>query len=126
MASFGTGPFHSRPGLSSRSNNAQSDEIQLRVDPIHGDIDDTISDLHHKVLGLRNVAQAIESETKFQNDFLSQLEMTVLKAQAGVKNNMRRLNRSIIQHGSSHVVYVITFGLLIFFILYLLSKFSRR
>ncbi|XP_057817842.1 bet1-like protein At4g14600 isoform X2 [Cryptomeria japonica] len=73
MASFGTGPFHSRPGLSSRSNNAQSDEIQLRVDPIHGDIDDTISDLHHKVLGLRNVAQAIESETKFQNDFLSQL-----------------------------------------------------
>ncbi|GLJ11403.1 hypothetical protein SUGI_0166280 [Cryptomeria japonica] len=84
MASFGAGPFHSRQGLSSRTNNVQSEELQLRVDPIHGDVDDTISDLHHKVLGLKNVAQATESETKFQNDFLSQLEMTMIKAQAGV------------------------------------------
>ena len=47
----------------------------MRVDPIHGDVNDTISDLHHKVLGLKNVAQGIESEAKFQNDFLSQLDV---------------------------------------------------
>ncbi|MCD9639765.1 hypothetical protein HAX54_024486 [Datura stramonium] len=43
------------------------------------------------------VAQEIESEAKYQNDFINQLQMTLIKAQAGVKNNMRRLNRSIIQ-----------------------------
>ena len=62
-------------GRECRSNNAQSEELQLRVDPIHGDVNDTISDLHHKVLGLKNVAQGIESEAKFQNDFLSQLDV---------------------------------------------------
>lgn len=53
-------------------------------------------------------------------------QMTLIKAQAGVKNNMRRLNKSIIQQGSNHVAYVILFALMCFFVVYLLSKFSRR
>lgn len=53
-------------------------------------------------------------------------QMTLAKAQAGVKNNMRRLNKSIIQQGSNHVLHVVLFALFCFFIVYLLSKFSRR
>nr|CAD1826291.1 unnamed protein product [Ananas comosus var. bracteatus] len=94
--------------------------------PMHGDLDEEIDGLHRKIRQLKGVAQEIESEAKYQNDFLAQLQMTLIKAQAGVKNNMRRLNKSIIQQGSNHVAYVILFALMCFFVVYLLSKFSRR
>lgn len=53
-------------------------------------------------------------------------QMTVLKAQAGVKNNVRRLNKSIIQHGSNHIVQVVVFALICFFVVYLWAKMSRK
>ncbi|KAJ0580610.1 putative BET1-like protein [Helianthus annuus] len=53
-------------------------------------------------------------------------QMTLIKAQAGVKNNMRRLNKSIVQSGSSHVLHVVLFALFCLFLVYLWSKFSRR
>ncbi|XP_073036471.1 bet1-like protein At4g14600 [Primulina eburnea] len=121
-------PYRSREGLSTRpaAFGGNSDEIQLRIDPMHGDFDDEVTGLRKQVRRLRDVAQEIETEAKFQNDFLNQLQMTLLKAQAGVKNNMRRLNKSIIREGSSHIMHVILFALLCFFIVYLWSKFSRR
>ncbi|KAK1268645.1 Bet1-like protein [Acorus gramineus] len=122
---YGSGPLRSREGVSTRSG-ANSDEIQLRIDPMHSDLDDQISGLYGKVRQLRTVAQEIETEAKYQNDFVSQLQMTLIKAQAGVKNNMRRLNRSIIQQGSNHVTHVVLFALFCFFMVYLWSKFSRR
>ncbi|PSS19585.1 Bet1-like protein [Actinidia chinensis var. chinensis] len=121
---YGAAPYRSREGLSTRQV-ASSDEIQLRIDPMHGDLDDEIMGLHKQVRQLRNVAQEIESEAKFQNDFLNQLQMTMIKAQAGVKNNMRRLNKSIIQHGSNHVVHVVLFALICFTVVYFWSKLSR-
>ncbi|CAN4092387.1 unnamed protein product [Withania somnifera] len=93
---------------------------------MHGDLDDEITGLRKQVKQLRNVAQEIESEAKSQNDFINQLQMTLIKAQAGVKNNMRRLNRSIIQEGSNHVMHVVLFALFCFFVIYWLAKFSRR
>ncbi|CAN6472389.1 unnamed protein product [Victoria cruziana] len=114
--------FRSREGLSTRGT-ASSDEIQLRIDPIHEDLDDQITGLHKKLTILKGVAQEIEAEAKFQNDFLSQLQMTLIKAQAGVKNNMRRLNKGIIQHGSNHLCHVILFAFLCFLAFYLWSKF---
>ncbi|XP_075480561.1 bet1-like protein At4g14600 [Primulina tabacum] len=121
-------PYRSREGLSTRpaAYGGNSDEIQLRIDPMHGDFDDEVTGLRKQVRRLRDVAQEIETEAKFQNDFLNQLQMALLKAQAGVKNNMRRLNKSIIREGSSHIMHVILFALLCFFIVYLWSKFSRR
>ncbi|TVU38226.1 hypothetical protein EJB05_11597, partial [Eragrostis curvula] len=116
---YGSGPLRSR-------NAASSDEIQLRIDPVHGDLDEEIDGLHSRVRMLKGVAQEINSEAKFQNDFLNQLQMTLAKAQAGVKNNMRRMNKSIIQQGSNHVLHVVLFALFCFFVVYLLSKFSRR
>ncbi|PAN14629.1 hypothetical protein PAHAL_2G425000 [Panicum hallii] len=116
---YGSGPLRSR-------NAASSDEIQLRIDPVHGDLDEEIDGLHSRVRMLKGVAQEINSEAKFQNDFLNQLQMTLAKAQAGVKNNMRRLNKSIIRQGSNHVLHVVLFALFCFLVVYLLSKFSRR
>ncbi|KAF7007866.1 hypothetical protein CFC21_029029 [Triticum aestivum] len=116
---YGSGPLRSR-------NAPSSDEIQLRIDPVHGDLDEEIDGLHSRVRMLKGVAQEINSEAKFQNDFLNQLQLTLTKAQAGVKNNMRRMNKSIIQQGSNHIVHVVLFALLCFFVVYLLSKFSRR
>ncbi|KAF7137185.1 hypothetical protein RHSIM_Rhsim07G0209200 [Rhododendron simsii] len=116
---YGAAPYRSREGLSTRQV-ASSDEIQLRIDPMHGDLDDEITGLR------KQVAQDIQSEAKFQNDFLNQLQMTLIKAQAGVKNNMRRLNKSIIQHGGNHVIHVVLFALLCFTVVYFWSKLSRR
>ncbi|KAB2085081.1 hypothetical protein ERO13_A05G356050v2 [Gossypium hirsutum] len=52
--------------------------------------------------------------------------MTMIKAQAGVKNNIRKLNKSIIKHGSNHIVHVVLFALFCFFVVYMWSKVSRR
>ncbi|KAK4394748.1 Bet1-like protein [Sesamum angolense] len=100
-------PYRSREGLSTRSSSAAyggySDEVQVRIDP---DFDDEVTGLRKQVRRLRDVAQDIETEAKSQNDFLNQLQMTLIKAQAGVKNNMRRLNKSIIREGSNHVMHL--------------------
>ncbi|KAH8508680.1 hypothetical protein Peur_050577 [Populus x canadensis] len=121
----GAAPYRSREGLSTRPM-ATSDEIQLRIDPIHGDLDDEITGLRSQVRQLRNVAQEIESEAKYQKDFLETLQMTVMKAQAGVKNNIRKLNKSIIKNGGNHIVHVVLFALFCFMVVYLWSKMSRR
>ncbi|KAI9106953.1 hypothetical protein K1719_022481 [Acacia pycnantha] len=116
-------PYRSRQGLSTRPV-AGSDEIQLSIDPM--DLDDEISGLHGQVRRLRHVAEEIGTEVRYQKDFLEQLEMTMIKAQAGVKNNLRRLNKSIVQNGSNHILHVIAFALVCFFIVYMWSKMSRK
>ncbi|KAK2445401.1 hypothetical protein P8452_23021 [Trifolium repens] len=118
-------PFRSREGLSTRTAAASSDEIQLRIDPV-GDLDDEITGLFGQVKRLRNVAEEIGTEVKSQKDFLEELQMTMAKAQAGVKNNLRRLNKSIVRNGANHIVHVISFALICFLIVYLWSKMSRK
>ncbi|PKA64715.1 Bet1-like protein [Apostasia shenzhenica] len=121
----GSGPLRSREGLTPRPA-VGSDEIQLRIDPMHADLDEQITGLHGKIKQLKGVALEIESEAKFQNDFIGQLQMTLIKVQAGVKNNIRRMDKKIFRQGSNHVYHVILFALLCFLVVYLLSKFSRR
>jgi len=58
--------------------------------------------------------------------YVSIQQMTMLKAQAGVKNNLRRLNKSIVRNGANHVVHVIVFALVCFFMVYFWSKLSRK
>ncbi|KAL8555797.1 hypothetical protein ACS0TY_003564 [Phlomoides rotata] len=81
-------PYRSRDGLSTRSAvyAGNSDEFLVRIEP---DFEDEVMGLRKQVRRLRDVAQEIDTEAKFQNDFLNQLQMTLIKAQAGVKNNMR-------------------------------------
>ncbi|KAL0335767.1 UNVERIFIED_CONTAM: Bet1-like protein [Sesamum radiatum] len=45
---------------------------------MHGDFDEEVSGLRKQVRKLRDVAQEIETEAKFQNDFLNQLMEKVL------------------------------------------------
>ncbi|KAK7282866.1 hypothetical protein RIF29_11957 [Crotalaria pallida] len=118
-------PFRSREGLSTRPvASSDSDEIQLLIDPLN--MDDEITGLRGQVKRLRNVAEDIGTEVKSQKDFLEQLQTTMAKAQAGVKNNLRRLNKSIVRSGSNHIVHVIVFALICFFIVYFWSKLSRK
>ncbi|XP_021743624.1 bet1-like protein At4g14600 [Chenopodium quinoa] len=121
----GAAPFRSSDGLSTRQVG-NSDEIQLRIDPMHADLDDEIIGLTSQVRRLKNVAQEINSEAKLQSDFVDQLQMTLIKAQASLKNNMRRINSSIVQNGSNHVMHVVLFALFCLFLVYFWSKFSRH
>ena len=119
----GAAPYRPRDGLSTRPVGA-SEEIQLRIDPL--DLDDEITGLHRQVRRLKHVAEEIGTEVKYQKTFLEELQMTMIKAQAGVKNNLRRLNKSIVQSGSNHIIHVIIFALVCFFVVYLWSKMFRK
>ncbi|RYR47503.1 hypothetical protein Ahy_A07g033435 isoform D [Arachis hypogaea] len=99
-------PFRSREGLSTRPA-ASSDEIQLRIDPMDMDLD-------HEITGLRGQVKKLRNQTLMTN------------AQAGVKNNIRRLNKSIVRSGSNHVVHVVCFALICFFVVYAWSKMFRK
>ncbi|KAF3446522.1 hypothetical protein FNV43_RR11701 [Rhamnella rubrinervis] len=73
MAAYGgAAPYRSREGLTTRPVSG-SDEIQLRIDPMHADLDDEITGLRSQVRKLRNVAEEIGTEARFQNDFIDQL-----------------------------------------------------
>ncbi|CAO2834443.1 unnamed protein product [Amaranthus hypochondriacus] len=121
----GAVPFRSSDGLSTRQVGS-SDEVQVRIDPLHADLDDEILGLRSQVHKLRHVAQEIHSEAKYQNEFMDQLQMTLIRAQASLKNNMRRLNSNIVRSGSNHVMHVVLFALFCLFLVYFWSKFSRR
>ncbi|GLU13064.1 hypothetical protein SLE2022_297110 [Rubroshorea leprosula] len=118
-------PYRSKQGLSARPVG-NSDEIQLRIDPVHSDLDEEISGLHRQVIELKNVAQEIETEARVQNDLVSDLQTLMSRAQTGVKNGMRRLNKNVIQQKSNHVLQVIIFGLFCFSMVYLWSKLFKR
>ncbi|CAI0463811.1 unnamed protein product [Linum tenue] len=121
----GAAPFRSRDGLSTRQA-ASSDEIQLRIDPMSADFDDEITGLRSQVRQLRNLVIDAASNPTLWHYRLIEQQMTLIKAQASVKNNIRKLNKSIIKNGSNHIVHVVLFALLCFFILYLWTKVSRR
>lgn len=55
-----------REGLSTRSA-AGSEEIQLRIDPMHGDLDEEIGGLRKQVRQLRNVSftNSLETSRRF-------------------------------------------------------------
>ncbi|XP_030528532.1 bet1-like protein At4g14600 isoform X1 [Rhodamnia argentea] len=119
----GAVPFRSHQGLMPRVA-ARSDEFVLQIDPVDGGLDHEVGGLCRQVHQLRNVAQEIDREAKFQNDMLNQLQLTLIKARAGVKNNVRRLYKSIVQDGSNNVAPVIAFALICSLLLYLRYKIS--
>lgn len=55
-----------------------------------------------------------------------QQQMAMSQAGDGVKNGMKRLNRTITRHSSNHILQVIIFGLVCFTVVYLWSKLFRR
>ncbi|KAG2554203.1 bet1-like protein At1g29060 isoform X2 [Panicum virgatum] len=70
--------YGSREGLTVRpAASSSSSEISLQIDAINADLDDHILGLRGQVRKLRGVAQEIQSEAKYQNDFISQLVVLV-------------------------------------------------
>ncbi|KAG8378798.1 hypothetical protein BUALT_Bualt07G0022400 [Buddleja alternifolia] len=84
-------PYRSREGLSTRSAavGGNSHEIQVQIDP---DFDEEVTGLRTQVRRLRNVAQDIETEAKFQNDFLNQLLQLDYDDLFSPKSSNARLN----------------------------------
>ncbi|XP_056167111.1 bet1-like protein At4g14600 [Syzygium oleosum] len=102
----GAVPFRSHQGLIARAV-ARSDEMVLQIDLEDGDsgLDQEVGCLGGQVHQLRN-------------------QPTLIKARAGVKNNVRRLHKSIVQYGSNNVVPIIVFALICIFLVYLWYKIS--
>ncbi|KAI3929364.1 hypothetical protein MKW92_001035 [Papaver armeniacum] len=92
--------------------NTNPDEIQLRIDPVN-DLNEEVSSLIINISLLKN-DEEIGNEAKYQNDLISQL------------NNMKWINTKIIQNRLNHVIHVILFVFLCFFMVYFLSQFSGR
>ncbi|KAK6792509.1 hypothetical protein RDI58_011590 [Solanum bulbocastanum] len=59
---YGAASYRSRDGLSTRQVGG-ADEIQLRIDPMHGDLDDEITGLRKQVKQLRNVSNDIDQSS---------------------------------------------------------------
>ncbi|KAI6689255.1 hypothetical protein NL676_026083 [Syzygium grande] len=97
----GAVPFRSHQGLVARAA-ARSDEMVLQIDLEDGDggLDQEVGCLRGQVHQLRN-------------------QSTLIKARAGLKNNVRRLHKSIVQYGSNNVVPIIVFALICIFLVYL-------
>ncbi|KAI3875939.1 hypothetical protein MKW92_030508 [Papaver armeniacum] len=111
-----SGAVSHRSSTRSGHNNNNSNEIQIRIDPMNVDLDEKVSDLRSKISLLKNVAQEIGSEAKYQSDLISQLQMTAIKAQAGVKNNMKWIDKKTIKNGSNHLFHVMIFSASFFFL----------
>lgn len=62
-----------REGLTTRTVASSSDEIQLRIDPMQGDLDDHISGLRGQVKQLRNVCLFSILFLEFVYSYLSSL-----------------------------------------------------
>ncbi|KAI3442810.1 Protein kinase domain-containing protein [Psidium guajava] len=73
----GAVPFRSHQGLIQRAA-ARSDEFVLQIDPVDGGLDRELGGPCRQVHRLRNVAQEIDKEAKFQNDMLNQLVFILL------------------------------------------------
>nr|XP_019069184.1 bet1-like protein At4g14600 isoform X2 [Solanum lycopersicum] len=114
---YGAASYRSRDGLSTRQVGS-ADEIQLRIDPMHGDLDDEITGLRKQVKQLRNVAQEIESEAKYQNDFISQLQMTLIKTELGLKKHEIVEQENHRERKPNHMIHVVLFSLFCFFAIY--------
>ncbi|GJP36433.1 hypothetical protein CLOM_g20941 [Closterium sp. NIES-68] len=103
---------------------AGSEHVQLQVDPIRAGLDQEIGSLRDQVSKLKRVAGDIALETKQQNEILTQLEHTMAKARAAVRNTMRKVDRHLKGSGSAHLLHVILFALACFLFVYLWKKLS--
>ncbi|KAI3970223.1 hypothetical protein MKW92_052710 [Papaver armeniacum] len=113
LPSYGVVSHRSSTGS---GHNNSLDEIQIRIDPMNADLDEQVSGLRSKISQLKNVAQEIGSEAKYQSDLISQLQMAVIKGQAGVKNNMKWIDKRTVQNGLNHVFHVMIFSASFFFL----------
>jgi predicted RNase H-like nuclease (RuvC/YqgF family) len=86
------------------------------------DIDEDIADLHSSVKRLKHVSKAIQEETSLTQQIVETLENSLDMAKLTLKQTMKRLDRVSKKTRSNHVLYVLLFGLALFFCAYFWIK----
>ena len=113
--------------MASRLNNRQSSLFNqnMQVESMEAgvyDVDEDIMDLHSSVLKLKNVSKAIQEETTITGRILETLESSMDMAKLTLKQTMKRLDRVSKKTRSNHVLFVVLFGILIFFMVFFWIK----
>jgi hypothetical protein len=67
---------------------------QRHVDVEERDIEAELDGLHDRVSRLRRVVGAIDEETRAHGSLVAELEGTMLRAQAALKETLRKMNRT--------------------------------
>lgn len=112
----------------SRLNNRQSSSLfnqNMQVESMEAgvyDVDEDIMDLHSSVLKLKSVSKAIQEESSITGKILETLESSMDIAKVTLKQTMKRLDRVSKKTRSNHVLFVVLFGVVIFFCVFLWLK----
>jgi len=86
------------------------------------DVDEDIMDLHSSVLRLKNVSKAIREDASITGKILETFESSMDMAKVTLKQTMKRLDRVSKKTRGNHVLYVVLFGVVIFFCVFFWLK----
>jgi protein transport protein SFT1 len=89
------------------------------------DLDDDIMDLRNSVGRLKQVSSAIQEENQLTKQVMDGLESAMETARLTLKQTVKRLDRVARKTKSNHVLYVLLFGIALFFIAYFFAKVNR-
>ncbi|KAI3429452.1 hypothetical protein D9Q98_005545 [Chlorella vulgaris] len=124
--------FTSRPGLNARqplfggAGSAQhNDQLQINIESGALDIDDEIDQLSSSLGRLKQVSEAIGEENRLTAQVMDSLETAMEQARLSLRKTMKRLGRAFRQSKSNHMLYLMLFGLAMFFAVFFWSKLSR-
>lgn len=98
-------------------------ELQVRVDPGGQDFDGDVQRLHDKVKKLKRLAGDLDEETKYRTTLINDLEASFLRAQASMRETLRRMNKKYNEGGGgNHMIVLVLFALCMFLGMYLLVR----
>ena len=112
-----------RGGLNNRQSSLLNQNMQVEsMEAGVYDVDEDIMDLHSSVLRLKNVSKAIREEASVTGKILETLESSMDMAKVTLKQTMKRLDRVSKKTRGNHVLYVVLFGVVIFFCVFFWLK----
>eukprot|EP00440_Ansanella_granifera_P024075 gb/GFBE01026146.1/.p1 GENE.gb/GFBE01026146.1/~~gb/GFBE01026146.1/.p1 ORF type:complete len:172 (+),score=49.54 gb/GFBE01026146.1/:1-516(+) len=86
--------------------------------------DAAIEDLEGKVSQLKDITRGIGSTIKESNGLLDQMGIDFDKAAGLLKGTLNNLKGMMANKSSKHMIYMVVFVLVLFFLMYFLRKFS--
>ncbi|KAF6266508.1 Qc-snare protein, SFT1 family [Scenedesmus sp. NREL 46B-D3] len=116
----GGGGYTSRGGLTARP---RQDHVQISIDKF--DSEAQISGLRGDVAKLKQMALAIEDETKQTGTAMEGLEEAMERAKLKLGQAMRRLSIAYKQSRSNLMLYVVLFMVCICLLVFVLNKLRR-
>ena len=112
-----------RGGLNNRQSSLLNQNMQVEsMEAGVYDVDEDIMDLHSSVLRLKNVSKAIREEASITGKILETLESSMDMAKVTLKQTMKRLDRVSKKTRGNPVLYVVLFGVVIFFCVFFWLK----